>query len=107
MTGGWVSFTVTVKLQEAGLLTASATVQVTVVTPFGKLEPVAGEQLGVPMPEQLSVAVAFAYVTSAAHCPGSVAFTMFAAQVNVGGVLSITVTICEADAVLPKASVAV
>ena len=42
--GGWVSFTVTVKAQ----LGPSALVQVTVVVPFGKKEPEAGEQVTVP-----------------------------------------------------------
>lgn len=55
--------TVIVKLHEAVLLAASATVQVTVVTPMGKLLPEAGAQTGVPTPGQLSVAVAFGYVT--------------------------------------------
>ena len=52
-----MSFTVTVNEQEAELAEPSATVQVTVVVPFGKLEPDGGTQLGVPSPEQLSVAV--------------------------------------------------
>jgi hypothetical protein len=58
--GAWVSFTVTVNVQELLLPAASFTVQVTVVVPFGKLAPEAGTQTGVPTPEQLSVAVAFA-----------------------------------------------
>jgi len=56
--GACVSLTVTVKVHELLLPLASATVQVTVVVPFGKLEPDAGTQTGVPAPEQLSVAVA-------------------------------------------------
>jgi hypothetical protein len=59
MVGGWVSVMVTLKLQFALLLAASVTVQVTVVTPFWKVDPLGGLQLGVPAPEQLSVAVAF------------------------------------------------
>jgi hypothetical protein len=56
--GGCSSFTVTVKLHGvAGLPAASLTVQVTVVTPFGKAKPGAGVQTGVPTPGQLSVAV--------------------------------------------------
>jgi len=42
--GGCVSFTVTVKVQEG----PAAAVQVTVVVPFGKKEPEAGEQVTVP-----------------------------------------------------------
>jgi len=58
MVGGCVSFTVTVKLQLAMLLEESFTVQVTVVVPFGNVEPDGGEHMGVPTPGQLSVAVA-------------------------------------------------
>ena len=56
--GGCVSLTVTVNVHEPVLPLASLTLQVTVVVPFGKVEPDAGEQLGLPTPEQLSVAVA-------------------------------------------------
>lgn len=41
--GGCVSLTVTVKVQVAVLPDESDTVQVTVVVPFGKKEPEAGE----------------------------------------------------------------
>jgi hypothetical protein len=44
--GGWVSLTVTVKLQ----LGPAVVVQVTVVVPFGKNEPDGGLQLTVPQP---------------------------------------------------------
>ena len=67
-----MSFTVTVNVQLALLLLASLTVQVTVVTPFWKVDPDAGRQLGVPTPGQLSVAVAFEYVTTAVHAFGAV-----------------------------------
>ena len=51
--------TVTVKLHEEvfGGVAASLTVQLTVVTPFGKVEPLGGVQVGVPTPEQLSLTV--------------------------------------------------
>jgi hypothetical protein len=52
--------TVTVNVQLAVFEEASLTEQETVLTPFGKVEPDAGVQTGVPTPEQLSVAVAFA-----------------------------------------------
>jgi hypothetical protein len=58
--GACVSLTVMLKVQDAELPLASATMQVTVVVPFEKVEPEAGEQLGVPTPAQLSVAVALA-----------------------------------------------
>lgn len=56
--GFCVSFTVTVKVQLAGLLEASLTVHITVVVPLGKVDPDDGEHTGVPTPVQLSVAVA-------------------------------------------------
>ena len=52
-----MSFTVTVKEHDAEFDEASDTVQVTVVVPFGKLEPEGGVHAGVPAPEQLSVTV--------------------------------------------------
>ena len=55
--GNCISFTVTVKLHELRLLAASLAVQVTVVTPFTKVEPEAGLQVGTPTPEQLSLTV--------------------------------------------------
>ena len=67
MVGACVSFTVTVNEQFAELPDPSLTVQFTVVTPFGNVVPDAGVQTGVPTPEQLSVAVAFGYVTTAEH----------------------------------------
>ena len=55
-TGAWVSLTVTVKLQEALFPLASVTVQVTVLLPLAKVEPLAGLQLTV-WPGQLSAPV--------------------------------------------------
>ena len=52
-----MSFTVTVKLQALVFPEESVAVQLTVVTPFGKVEPLDGAQATVT-PEQLSVAVA-------------------------------------------------
>jgi len=49
--------TVTVKEQEAELPLLSAAEQVTVVVPFGKVEPLAGVQVTVGLPPQLSVEV--------------------------------------------------
>ena len=54
MVGFWLSLTVTVKLHEAILFAASVAVQVTVVTPFWKVEPEAGVHVAVT-PAQLSV----------------------------------------------------
>lgn len=52
--GGWVSFTVTVKLHAATLFAESVTLQETGVTPAGKVEPAGGEQT-INLPGQLSV----------------------------------------------------
>jgi hypothetical protein len=56
MLGGCVSLTVTWKLQLAVLFAASVAVQVTVVVPLAKVEPLGGVQLAVT-PGQLSVAL--------------------------------------------------
>jgi uncharacterized protein (DUF983 family) len=54
--GGWLSATVTVKLQLAVWLLAAVTVKVLVVTPTGKLLPPAKPAVcAVVAPEQLSV----------------------------------------------------
>jgi hypothetical protein len=57
MDGGVASRTVTVKLQVLLLPLESVAVQVTVVTPCGKVEPLVGTQ-AIVTPGQLSVAVA-------------------------------------------------
>ena len=64
--GACVSFTVTLNEQPDELPAASLTVQLTVVEPFGKVEPDGGAQAGVPTPAQLSEAVD-AKVTTAEH----------------------------------------
>jgi hypothetical protein len=96
---------VTVKLQVLELPAASVAVACTVVVPTGKLEP---ETWSVPTvgTEQLSVAVAVK-LTGAAQVP-AIAFTViFAGHEIDGGVLSMTVIVCDALAVLVAASVAV
>ena len=50
-----MSLTVTVKLHIDMLLDESFTVHVTVVVPFGKVDPDAGLQAGAPTPGQLSL----------------------------------------------------
>ena len=57
MVGGCVSLTVTVNEQLDMLFDESLTEQVTVVVPFGKVDPDAGLQVGVPTPGQLSLTV--------------------------------------------------
>ena len=105
--GFCVSLTVTVNEQFAGLPDPSVTVQLTVVVPVGKLEPEGGLQTGVPTFGQLSVAVAFAYVTTAEHWLAAVPCTTFAGQVITGACVSLTVTVNEQVAVSPAPSVTV
>lgn len=105
--GACVSFTVTVKLHDAvfGGVAESLTVQVTVVTPFGKAPPEGGLHTGVPTPGQLSLAVGFVYVTTAEHTFGSVGFVILVGQsVSVGACVSFTVTVKLHDAGFPIAS---
>ena len=55
--GGWVSLTVTVKLQVEVFFDASVTLHETVVVPLGKVAPDAGTHVGLPTPGQLSLTV--------------------------------------------------
>jgi hypothetical protein len=64
--GACISFTVTLNEQLAELPEASLTAQLTVVEPFGKVEPDGGVHTGEPAPEQLSDAVAVKF-TIAEH----------------------------------------
>src|SRR5438105_3749147 len=105
MTGASTSLTVTVKLQLRELPAASVAVATTVVVPTGKTEPDAGLLTTVGT-EQLSLAVT-EKLTEAEHVPGGALTAMSAGQVMVGGVLSMTVIVCDALAVRPTPSVAV
>src|SRR5258706_327125 len=67
--GACESVTVTVKVHEPVLPLGSVAVQVTVVVPFTKVEPDAGEQLTVTVPAQLSFGVGVGY--SNAEHPGA------------------------------------
>lgn len=93
MVGGCASLTVTVNWQLALLFDASVAVQVTVVVPFGNVEPVGGTQSTVT-PGQLSVAVA-EKLTTAEHRLGAVVVTMSPGHVIVGGAASLTLTVNE------------
>jgi hypothetical protein len=98
----------TVKLQVALLLAASFAVQVTVVTPSGKVEPDGGLHTTVGTPEQLSLAVGVANVATLpvmAGQAGAATMVMFARQVIEGGWLSLTVTVKVPVPVLLLASV--
>jgi hypothetical protein len=85
---------------------ASVFVQLTVVTPVGKVDPDAGVQTA-PKPGQLSAAVSDQVTLALLHWPASVLPVMFPGQVMVGFSLSLMVTVKEQEAVLPAASMAV
>jgi hypothetical protein len=69
-TGGRLSRTVIVKLQEAVFKDLSVAVHRTVVVPTGKAEPEGGTQTTVA-PEQLSDTVGEEYETTATHWAGA------------------------------------
>jgi len=83
ITGDWVSFTLTVKLQVLLLPCVSVAVLVTVVVPTGKLLPLAGE-LTTLTPGQLSAAVT-TKVTLLEHVPENALTTRLVEQVMAAG----------------------
>jgi hypothetical protein len=89
--------TVTVKLHVAVFPDASVAVQVTVVVPTGKGEPLGGVQI-VVTPGQLSEATGFAKLTIVLFVGGQVTaptVVTFAGQVIDGGCVSLTVIVNE------------
>jgi len=79
--GSSVSLTVTVKLHVAVLPFASVTLYVFVVTPIGKIDPLAWPDVcTVLAPGQLSVPTGVVYVTVAPHTPASLLTTMLFGQ---------------------------
>jgi hypothetical protein len=80
-----VSLTVTVKVQLVVFPAESVAVAVTVVEPFGNVEPEGGLQTGVVTPGQLSLTTGSAKFTTAEHFPGSASCVMFAGHVIDGG----------------------
>ena len=104
--GACVSLTVTVKVQVPVFAEASVAVHVTVVVPFGNVEPEAGTHATVA-PGQLSVAAGVVYVTTAEHWFVAVGTVMFAGHVSVGACVSLTVTEKTQIPVFVEASVAV
>jgi hypothetical protein len=75
--------TVTVNVQGVELPLVSVAVQLTVVTPFGNVEPLAGVQTGVTV-SQLSVALKPVNVTAALQTPGSVLTVRFVQPAKTG-----------------------
>jgi hypothetical protein len=96
-----VEVTVTLNDPDAGLPALSVAEQATVVVPTGKVEPEAGVQVTGTDPSTRSEAEAENVTTA----PGLVACTVISAGIfKVGGVLSTTVTLNEAEPVLPALS---
>jgi hypothetical protein len=98
--------TITLNVQLLVLPETSVAVQVTVLVPFGKLEPLAGLQ-ALLTPAQLSLTVGAKITTWLLQVAGSAFVEMFAGQVIVGRTDSFTVILNEAFAVLPDGSLAV
>src|SRR5437773_676662 len=105
--GGCVSAMVTVKVQAFVLPLPSVAVQVTVVTPTLKVEPLAGTQLDVTA-VQLSAALTAQVTLAFEHWPASATPVMFAGQTMEGFSASLTVTVkLQAAPTLPELSVTV
>jgi hypothetical protein len=84
--------TVTVNAQDASFPERSRAVQWTAVVPAGKMEPDGGLHVTVTL-EQASLADGAGKLTTIAVCPHDGWTTIFAGQVMLGGVLSVTVTV--------------
>ena len=106
ITGASPSFTVTLKVHVFSLPLLSVAVQVTVVTPLLKVEPLTGLQT-TDATAQLSLAVGAVQFTTAAHRPASVFCVMLAGQGITGFSVSLTVTSNWQLPLLPAASLAV
>src|SRR5439155_5785705 len=104
-TGPVVSATVTVNDAPPLFVLVSAAVHVTVVTPRGNVEPLAGVQLTARGPSTTSVADAVK--VKAAPVVVVASTVAFAGTVTTGPLVSATVTVKEADPVLLLVSVAV
>ena len=103
-TGPVVSVTVTVNEADPLLPCASLASQVTVVPPSGNVDPLAGVQATATLPSMVSVADALkVYAAPVAPVASTVAF---AGTVTIGAVVSVTITVNEADPLLPCASLA-
>jgi uncharacterized protein YhbP (UPF0306 family) len=104
-TGPTVSVTVTVKEAAPLLPLVSVAVQPTVVGPSGKVEPLAGVQVTTRGPSTTSLADAVKLNTAPVALVAST--VAFAGTVTTGPVVSVTVTVKEADPLLAFVSVAV
>src|SRR5438105_8693869 len=102
-TGGVVSWTVTVKDPLVALPWLSAALQLTMLVPRAKTDPLAGLQLAATAPSTRSTALAWYWTAAPAALVASAVNAVGSA--SRGAVVSSTVTENPADAVLPCASV--
>jgi hypothetical protein len=105
MTGGCVSFTVTLKVHVLEFPLLSRTVLVTVVTPTGNAKPLDGLLVRL-VAAQLSLAVTM-NVTLLAHPPDAAFTVIFPGQLIAGGCVSFTLTMKVQVLLLPLLSRAV
>jgi hypothetical protein len=103
--GRSTALTMTVKSHVTSLPLASVAVQVTLLDPAGKPEPLAGSQAN-PTLGQLSLAAGSAKSTMAELSPGAASTTMSGGQVMVGACPSSTITVNVHVAVFSAPSVA-
>src|SRR5437867_4251881 len=103
--GGSLSLTVTVKVQLPSLPLVSLALQVTVVVPLLKVEPLAGVQVTGLGPSYTSLAQA-EKVTTAEHLPPSLGLVIGAGQLTTGASPSVTVTLNVQLPSLPLVSLA-
>ena len=105
ITGGVVSKTVTVKVQELETPEPLVAVQVTIVVPAEKVEPLGGT-LTTDKTMQSSLAVATNVTFVFTHWPASAITTMLLGQMTVGKALPRTETVKLQTLLLPDPSVA-
>src|SRR2546423_11404265 len=104
--GASVSLTVAVKVHALVWPLVSVAVQVTVVTPLLKVEPLCGTQTLVT-PGQLSLKVGQAKLTNRVQKPSALLVTMAVGQITAGASVPLTVTVKVQALDWPLASVAV
>ena len=103
--GAWLSFTVIVNEQVAVLPLASVTLNVFVVTPFGKVPPLAIPPVRLSVgPAQLSANVALEKLVVVVHRFAAVLSTWLPGQLIVGNCTSKTTILNEHVDILPTAS---
>src|SRR6185503_15005207 len=101
--GFWVSFTITRKVQPFVLPELSVATAVTILVPFGKVDPFVGVNVTLVI---VQLSVAFVVNTTTAEHKFESVETMTLVQVSVGGSASLTVTVKLHVVFVPAAFVA-